>query len=217
MTLGRINLKIDQDLKQEAEEIIKSNGTNMSNAVRLFLSSVVRQGRLTFEIPKQPNYIKLEEEILIQDGSYYTSVWNLISLDDSINELNVATLKVSKYESFAAKIGDTNDKTISFNLKLSFSKEEGNGLLMAYIISKTVANILSVHAAAEESIEINLISNDLDDADLLELLPRKYLLLDGAAYYQLFEPGLRAYYCNLYTSLTEVYSQRLKEDLIPSA
>lgn len=45
-----INVRVEEDVKQEADKIFKEMGLNMSVAVNLYLRQVVRTGMIPFEI-----------------------------------------------------------------------------------------------------------------------------------------------------------------------
>ena len=45
-----INIRIDDDLKKEAEELCKELGLNMTTAVTIFFKKMCREQRLPFEV-----------------------------------------------------------------------------------------------------------------------------------------------------------------------
>ena len=51
-----ITIRMDKELKNEAETLLKSMGMNMTTAFNLFATAVVRQKRIPFEIVADPFY-----------------------------------------------------------------------------------------------------------------------------------------------------------------
>ena len=45
-----VRARIDEDLKEQATDVLKQNGLEMSDAIRLFLIQVVRRGGLPFSV-----------------------------------------------------------------------------------------------------------------------------------------------------------------------
>ena len=54
MATATLQVRIDADLKQEAETALKSMGLSMSTAIHLFCRQVVNQGRIPFDIIAPP-------------------------------------------------------------------------------------------------------------------------------------------------------------------
>lgn len=52
--MAQISLRIDDDVKQEAEKVLKEIGISMSSAVNIFLKTVVREKRIPFELSAEP-------------------------------------------------------------------------------------------------------------------------------------------------------------------
>ena len=46
--MTRISIRMDEDLRKEADEILDELGLNMSSAVNIFVKQLVRQGGLPF-------------------------------------------------------------------------------------------------------------------------------------------------------------------------
>jgi DNA-damage-inducible protein J len=49
-----VRARIDEDLKDRATAVLKENGLEMSDAIRLFLTQVVRKGGLPFSVRTPP-------------------------------------------------------------------------------------------------------------------------------------------------------------------
>jgi len=45
-----INIKIDEDIKEQAEKFFEELGLNMSSAINIFVRQSLREGRIPFEI-----------------------------------------------------------------------------------------------------------------------------------------------------------------------
>jgi DNA-damage-inducible protein J len=54
MKTAVVRARIEEDLKEEAERILAQHGLQMSNAIRIFLHQVARQGGLPFELRSSP-------------------------------------------------------------------------------------------------------------------------------------------------------------------
>ena len=52
--MAQISLRIDDDVKQEAEKVLKEIGMSMSSAVNIFLKTVGREKRIPFELSAEP-------------------------------------------------------------------------------------------------------------------------------------------------------------------
>lgn len=51
-----INIRVDKDLKKQAEIFFDDLGLNMSTAINLFIRQSLRQGKIPFEIISEPFY-----------------------------------------------------------------------------------------------------------------------------------------------------------------
>jgi DNA-damage-inducible protein J len=69
-----LNIRIDKDLKEQAERFFGELGLNMTTAINLFVRQSLRQGKIPFEIS------------LSNDPFYSTS--NIKALRKSLTELN---------------------------------------------------------------------------------------------------------------------------------
>jgi len=48
--MAQVNIRIDDNLKEQGERLFKTLGMNLSAAVNIFISQAVREGRIPFEI-----------------------------------------------------------------------------------------------------------------------------------------------------------------------
>lgn len=56
MATTNLNIRIDEDLKRETEEILAALGLNMTTAINAFARAVVREERIPFELAlRNPN------------------------------------------------------------------------------------------------------------------------------------------------------------------
>jgi DNA-damage-inducible protein J len=72
MSQKTLNIRVDEKLKKQAENLFEDFGMNTSTAINIFLKAVVRQRRIPFDITADPFY----------------SNTNIAHLKKSINQLN---------------------------------------------------------------------------------------------------------------------------------
>lgn len=95
-------LKVEPELKEEAEKVLEELGLNMSNAIGMFLKQVVMQKAIPFkvEIPKDRRPLFLDEmtedEIMdaleegtrdIEEGRVYTIEQTRNKINNLLNDL----------------------------------------------------------------------------------------------------------------------------------
>lgn len=83
MTEASINIRIDRDVKNAAENIFKELGINMTSAINMFLKQTVRDRALPF----QPALTNLNQETLeaIEEGkkiAYDPNIKGYTSIED---------------------------------------------------------------------------------------------------------------------------------------
>lgn len=54
--MAQISLRIDDDVKRNAEKTLDDIGLSMSTAINIFLKTVVRENRIPFELSADPFY-----------------------------------------------------------------------------------------------------------------------------------------------------------------
>lgn len=54
--MAQISLRIDDDVKRNAEKTLEDIGLSMSAAINIFLKTVVRENRIPFELSADPFY-----------------------------------------------------------------------------------------------------------------------------------------------------------------
>ncbi len=59
-----INIRIDEDLKKQAEQLFNEFGMNMTTAFTVFAKAVVRERRIPFEISADPFFNEKNIEVL---------------------------------------------------------------------------------------------------------------------------------------------------------
>ena len=62
--MAQINLRVDDDVKRNAEQTLNEIGLSMSTAINIFLKTVVRENRIPFELSVDPFYGKENMEEL---------------------------------------------------------------------------------------------------------------------------------------------------------
>lgn len=62
--MAQINLRVDDNLKSNAERTFNDIGLSMSTAINIFLKAVVRENRIPFELSADPFYSKENMEEL---------------------------------------------------------------------------------------------------------------------------------------------------------
>ena len=89
MATTNINVRVDSELKQEAEELFNDLGLNMSSAINMFLRSAIMHDGIPFEIKRQiPNAetraaLNEYEEMRKNPGQYK----RYESFDDMLDEV----------------------------------------------------------------------------------------------------------------------------------
>lgn len=82
MATVNMSIRMDTELKKQAEAMLSDMGLNMTTAMNMFLRQVVRQGRIPFEIATDiPN---AETLAAINDVN---NNWNVSKAYDSMEEL----------------------------------------------------------------------------------------------------------------------------------
>lgn len=82
--MAQISLRIDDDVKKNAETTLDEIGLSMSTAITIFLKTVVREQRIPFELTADPFYSKSNMEHLnsvvnrIENGEVKLSPHDLI-------------------------------------------------------------------------------------------------------------------------------------------
>ncbi len=85
--MAQISLRVDDDVKRNAEQALSDIGLSMSAAVNIFLRKVAREKRIPFELSVDPFYsesnISYLENVMqdIKDGKAHFAEHNLIEAD----------------------------------------------------------------------------------------------------------------------------------------
>lgn len=86
--MAQISLRVDDDVKKNAERTLDDIGLSMSAAINIFLKKVAREKRIPFELSADPFYsesnIKYLEKIVndIKSGKANFSEHDLIEVDE---------------------------------------------------------------------------------------------------------------------------------------
>ena len=62
--MAQISLRVDDEVKKNAEKTFDAIGLNMSTAINIFLKAVVRENRIPFELSADPFYSETNIERL---------------------------------------------------------------------------------------------------------------------------------------------------------
>lgn len=85
--MAQISLRVDDDVKRGAEQILTDIGLSMSTAINVFLRKVAREGKIPFELTADPFYtesnIRHLESIMqdVKEGKAHFAEHDLIEVD----------------------------------------------------------------------------------------------------------------------------------------
>ena len=81
-----VTIRLDRDVKEEAEKIFNNFGMNLSTAFNIFARQVLRQGKIPFEIYDPfysvKNQAELRHRITDIEAGKNTASHELIEIDD---------------------------------------------------------------------------------------------------------------------------------------
>ena len=86
--MAQISLRVDDEVKRNAERTLNDIGLSMSTAINIFLKTVVRENRIPFELSADPFYSKeniaaLEKRVAdIRSGKSTLKEHELIEVDE---------------------------------------------------------------------------------------------------------------------------------------
>lgn len=80
--MAQINVRIDDDIKSNAEKTLDDIGLSMSSAITIFLKTVVRENRIPFELSADPFY----------------SEANIKELEKRVNDLHTEKSSLKEHE-----------------------------------------------------------------------------------------------------------------------
>ena len=61
-----VNIRVDEELKKQAEELFADMGLNMSTAVNMFLRQAVRTGGIPFAVTTRPESVTITSPVSTQ-------------------------------------------------------------------------------------------------------------------------------------------------------
>ena len=85
--MAQISLRVDDDVKRGAEQILTDIGVSMSTAINVFLRKVAREGRIPFELTADPFFtesnMRYLENIMqdVKEGKANFAEHDLIEVD----------------------------------------------------------------------------------------------------------------------------------------
>jgi DNA-damage-inducible protein J len=86
-TMAQISLRVDDDVKRGAEQILTDIGLSMSTAINVFLRKVAREGKIPFELTADPFFtesnMRYLESIMqdVKEGKANFAEHDLIEVD----------------------------------------------------------------------------------------------------------------------------------------
>lgn len=86
--MAQISLRVDDDVKRGAEQVLNDIGLSMATAINIFLRKVARERRIPFELSADPFYSEDNIRYLerkkkeIDEGRAHFSEHDLIEEDD---------------------------------------------------------------------------------------------------------------------------------------
>ena len=92
MATASITIRMDENLKKQAEAIFDDMGMNMTTAYTIFTKAVVRQGKIPFEIVADPFYAEANQAHLAKAIENYEAgksspiIKNIKDLEELSNE-----------------------------------------------------------------------------------------------------------------------------------
>ncbi|MEL7566268.1 MAG: type II toxin-antitoxin system RelB/DinJ family antitoxin [Dehalobacterium sp.] len=66
MATTSVTIRMDENLKKQAERLFEDMGLNMTTAFTIFTKAVVRQGKIPFEIAADPFYSEANQARLMK-------------------------------------------------------------------------------------------------------------------------------------------------------
>ncbi len=66
MASTSVTIRMDENLKKQAERLFEDMGLNMTTAFTIFAKAVVRQGKIPFEITADPFYSETNQARLMK-------------------------------------------------------------------------------------------------------------------------------------------------------
>ncbi len=85
--MAQISLRVDDDVKRGAEQILTDIGLSMSTAINVFLRKVAREGKIPFELTADPFFtesnMRYLESIMqdVKEGKANFAEHDLIEVD----------------------------------------------------------------------------------------------------------------------------------------
>ncbi len=84
--MAQINIRVDDDVKKNAEEVCADIGLSLSSAINIFLKKMGREKRIPFEVSVDPFYSDANMERLRERIADYESGKSTLKEHDLIEE-----------------------------------------------------------------------------------------------------------------------------------
>lgn len=88
MATASVTIRMDEDLKKQAETLFDEIGMNMTTALTVFIKTAVRQQKIPFELATDPFYSEANMERLrkaitdVESGKAKLTAHELIEVED---------------------------------------------------------------------------------------------------------------------------------------
>lgn len=66
MTKKNVNFRVDEELKKEADAVLKEIGLNMTTALTMFLKQVVNKRAIPFKLEAVDPFYSLDNQIILE-------------------------------------------------------------------------------------------------------------------------------------------------------
>jgi len=91
MSEARLNIRVDADIKEQAETVFQKLGLTMSSGVNIFLSKVAAEQRVPFSLTLKREYVIGEDDYRFEQAA-------ALLLSEEIAEYKAAGKPVARYD-----------------------------------------------------------------------------------------------------------------------
>jgi len=90
LSSANVTIRMDEQLKKQAEALFADMGMNMTTAFNIFTRAAVRQGRIPFEVTGDPFYNPVNQKHLLAAAERMKktggTVHDLVETDEGLND-----------------------------------------------------------------------------------------------------------------------------------
>jgi len=98
MGMTNVSFRIDEDIKQETDDVLTEMGMTMSGAINVFFRQILRLRAIPFEIKADPKRISDEE--------YFSNPHNIKHIHESVKQLETGDVVVKTFAELEAMEND---------------------------------------------------------------------------------------------------------------